>query len=268
MAEPFNVEQFRQKMSGQASPQPPQAPSAMPAQGQPQMMPAQASPQPYQAAQMQQPQMQQTQAQPRPYQPQVQMPQPQHAPQQQHYAMPPVAQPMAQPSAPPQMQAQARMPHPQQVQSPQGYAPQMTQPQTPMHHMPPPPVFTAPPVPVADIVEEAPKKSRFSLKRFAKTKTLKVPKIKKSEKLELAAEMSEASDVVHTSNTSPALIFMFGMATGIACFLVGNMLMSTFLADNSPQSFRDIERQNAQAQQLVLPRSVQNADNTTETATP
>lgn len=164
------------------------------------------------------------------------------------------AEPLIQPHAPLQHQGQGQQPH-------------MMQPQTPVHHMPPPPVFAPPPGPIADSVETAPKKSRFSLKRASKLKAPKAPRFKKSKQVRAAgAEVLE--DAVHTTNTSPAMIFMFGMATGIVCFLVGNMLMTTLLTDNSPQSFRDIERQNAQAQQPVLPKSARNIDGVTDPATP
>ena len=224
MAELFNAEQYRQEMSGQ---------HPAPAQGYPQPMPRKAAPQPYQPPQMQQAQlqqpqmqqtqMQQTQAQPRPYQPQEWAPQ--------HH----------------------------QPQHPHVMHPHVMQPQTPVHHMPAAPVFAPPPGVGTDIVEEVPKTSRFKRGRPAKEKTPKV-KITKIKKTKGVKNKGEAAEMTHTTKTSPAIIFMFGMATGIVCFLVGNMLMSNLLSDNSAKSFRDIERQNAQAQQPVLPKSAENTE--------
>lgn len=215
MAELFNAEQYRQQMGEQA------------AQGQAGLV--QGQPQPYQPQQMQQPQIAQTQiVPPNPYQPQEYAPQPY-----------PQYQPQLQQAAQPHMPPQEWAPQHQHMQQPH-----LMQPQTPMHHMPEPAVFAPPPGTTIEVVEEAPKASRFKRKRAAKVKT---PRVKKSK--------AETSEAVHTSKTSPAIIFMFGMATGIVAFLVGNMLMSNLLADDSAKSFRDIESQNAQAQQPVLPQS-------------
>ncbi|MEP3889068.1 MAG: hypothetical protein ABJN69_01300 [Hellea sp.] len=187
----------------------------------------------------------------------AQMPQGQYQgqPQDQYQAQ----QPIAQPYQPQQMQQTQTPPNPYQ---PQEWAPQhqpmqqtpMMQPQTPMHHMPAAPVFAPPPGMGADIIQEAPKPSRFKRGRLAKVKT---PKVKKTKAKKSKGEAVEAS---HTTKTSPAIIFMFGMATGIVCFVVGNMAMSNLLTDNSAKSFRDIERQNATAQQPVLPKSAQNTE--------
>ena len=162
-----------------------------------------------------------------------------------------------QPAQHPQMQQTQIPPNPY---LPQEWAAQhqpMQQPQSPPHHMPAPPVFAPPPGATAQEAEAAPKASRLKRKRVAKVKT---PKVKKNK--------AEASGAVHTSKTSPAIIFMFGMATGIVAFLVGNMMMSNFLTDNSAKSFREIERQNAQVQQPVLPKSAQNAKSEAKLVTP
>lgn len=178
------------------------------------------------------------------------------------------AQAAPQPYQPPhmhqaQMQQTQAQPRPYQPQewAPQHHQPQnphMMQPQTPVHHMPAAPVFAPPPGTGADSVEEAPKPSRFKRKAGVK---LKKAKVKKTRAPKNKGEASgDASEAVHTTKSSPAMIFMFGMASGIVCFLVGNMVMSNLLTDNSAKSFRDIERQNAQAQQPVLPKSAQNTE--------
>jgi len=63
--------------------------------------------------------------------------------------------------------------------------------------------------------EAQPKNSRFSLKWTQKEKA---PKVKKEEKVKI--------EKVHTIRTSPAMIFMFGLACGILSFFVGSMIMS------------------------------------------
>ena len=233
MAEPFNVEQFRQQqqMAGQVP------------QAQPQVMPAQASPQPYQPAPMQQSyaqpaQMEHMQTQPSPYQVQ---PQPNTQPIPQQY-VPPHYQGHTQPAPAQQMPPQTWSPQVQETQHPH-----MMQPQTPVHHMPPPPVFAPPPSAQSAVEEvEAPfKKSRFSFKRGSKVKT---PKVKKNK-----AGKADKVATADAQKTSPAMTFMFGMATGIVCFLLGNMAMSSLLSDNTAQDFKDIQNQNAQAQQLQMP---------------
>jgi len=194
MAEPFNVEQFRQQMSGQT----PQMQSQM--QGQPPI-----------------------QAQPRPYQPQQAVQRPAHQ----------VAQPMAQPHAPAQYSGQ---PQAQQIQQSQM----------------PPPYFTSPPSgEVAEAVEEKSKKSRFSLKRKPKA-----PKVE-----------PDASDIP-ASKKPPHTIFIFGMVAGMALFLLGNIAMSALFGNDSAPSLADINRQNAQAEQPVLPKSAENTASVAETVTP
>lgn len=214
MAEPFNVEQFRQRMNGDAPQIQPQPEQAFPLS------------QPYQ-------QQSQTQGQTEPYQPY-------HAAQPQYHAQPYAAPP--QQALAPQMPSQLWQPQHQPLQ----------QPQTPVHHMPPPPVFAPPPGGGDEKMEQIPTTSRFKLKRGTKVKSPKAPKVKKSK--------ADKSNTVHTTKTSPSIIFMFGMATGIVCFLVGNIVMSNVLTDKTAKSFREIERRNAQAQQPVLPKTAQNLE--------
>lgn len=108
------------------------------------------------------------------------------------------------------------------------------------------PVF-APPPGTAMAMENAPtkfKKPRFSLRREKKEKVPKVKKIK-----------AEASARPQASTTSPAMIFMFGLATGILCFFVGSMIMSHIFADNSAKTFADMQKRNNGIQQPVLPKA-------------
>ena len=234
MTEPFNVDKFRQQMRGQA-PVAPQAvsaqmqaapaaiPQAVPAhmQGVPAVMP-QAVPQPYPAPQMQG----QMAAQ---HAPQPMVPQPMAPPMPQNPGFQP--QPQAQPYSPPAAgQPQAWVPQGQTMQ---------------------PPVYATPPAAVdAPPLDEATsKKPRFSLKRLKKIKT---PKIKKAAKAQ-TAEAEIDSPEVHSTKTSPAMIFMFGMATGIVCFLVGNMIMSNLFASKPTNNIADIAKRNASIQQPVLP---------------
>jgi len=248
MTEPFNVEKFRQQMRGQA-PVAPQAvsaqmqaapaaiPQAVPAQMQgvpavmPQAMP-QAVPQPYPAPQMQGQMAAQHAPQPMVPQPMAAPPMPQNPGFQ--------PQPQAQPYSPPAAgQPQAWVPQGQTMQAPQ--VPQMMQ----------PPVYATPPAAVdAPPLDEATsKKPRFSLKRLKKIKT---PKIKKAAKAQTAeAEIDSVEG--HKTKTSPAIIFMFGMATGIVCFLVGNMIMSNLFASKPTNNIADIAKRNASIQQPVLP---------------
>ena len=247
MTEPFNVEKFRQQMIGQA-PVAPQAvsaqmqaapaaiPQAVPAhmQGVPAVMPQampQAVPQPYPAPQMQG----QMAAQ---HAPQPMVPQPMAPPMPQNPGFQP--QPQAQPYSPPAAgQPQAWVPQGQTMQAP--HVPQMMQ----------PPVYATPPAAVdaPPLDEAASKKPRFSLKRLKKIKT---PKIKKAAKAQ-TAEAEIDSPEVHSTKTSPAMIFMFGMATGIVCFLVGNMIMSNLFASKPTNNIADIAKRNASIQQPVLP---------------
>lgn len=235
MAEPFNVEQFRQQMSGQGVPPTPQQGQAAPAA----VMPPPA-PQAYQPSQMQ----------PRPYQPQPQQMQTQMPPQMSQQAYAPQGHiPMQGQPQPWAQNAQGGQMAPAYAPPPQHQQPQFTTPQ-----------FTPPPSHMTELEmqDEAPAKtSRFSLKRAKKEKPAKAPKVKK---VKAAKEAGE--ETVHKTKTSPAIIFMFGMATGIVAFLVGNMVMSGLLDDKTAQSFRDIERQNAQAKQPVLPGQAKLAEAT------
>lgn len=113
-------------------------------------------------------------------------------------------------------------------------------------HMPPPPAFAPPPSAVpAEQGEQTVKKSKFKLKLPSKGKAPKIKKVKS----EQAVETSEGS---HKGKTSPAMIFMFGMATGIACFFLGNMVISALFGDSSPKNFAEIERLNTNAQETVV----------------
>ena len=143
---------------------------------------------------------------------------------------------------PPQVQ-------PGQAQYPQGWTPPVQaqhvqlSPQM-QQHLAPAPVFAPPPSAMLDEqANDVKKKSKFSLKRSSKVKTPKVKKVK-----------TKKAEDTHRAKKSPAMIFMFGMAAGVGCALAGSMLMSSLVSDNSAQKFRDIERQNARAQQPVLPK--------------
>jgi len=194
------------------------------------------------------------QAQPRPYQPQQAVQRPAHQ----------VAQPMAQPHAPAQYSGQPQTQQIQQSQMPpQAWAPQgqpmqqmhMQHPQAPAHHMPPP-YFTSPPSgEVAEAVEEKSKKSRFSLKRKPKA-----PKVE--------PDASDMPAEVIASKKPPHTIFIFGMVAGIALFLLGNIAMSALIGNDSAPSLADINRQNAQAEPPVLPKSAENTASVAETVTP
>ena len=232
MSESFNIEQFRQQMKGEdpAAPQPapapapaqmqqvPAAPQPMPAQVQaapaimqpqpqqqfhaPQMVPAQMMPQQASHQQIQPPMPQQPQPVPQPqFQGQPQQPQQQPQPQPQPYIQPVAGQLQAwapQGQAP---QCQA-MPMVQQ-------APQMVQ------QMMPQQAFTAPAAaPQAPLEQARSKKPRFNLKRLKKEATSKVKK-------------TEVQDIVEgqTRKTSPAIIFMFGIACGILIPRIVGMIL-------------------------------------------
>ena len=248
MTEPFNVEKFRQQMRGQV-PVAPQAvsaqmqaapaaiPQAVPAhmQGVPAVMP-QAVPQPYPAPQMQGQMATQ-------HAPQPMVPQPMAPPMPQNPGFQPQLQ--AQPYSPPAAgQPQAWVPQGQAMQAPQG--PQMMQ----------PPVYATPPAAVdaLPLDEAASKKPRFSLKRLKK---VKAPKIEKTPTLQPAKAQTVEAEIDspegHSTKMSPAMIFMFGMATGIVCFLVGNMIMSNLFASKPTNNIADIAKRNASIQQPVLP---------------
>lgn len=243
MAEPFNVEEFRQKMRGQA----PQAEQPQPAQMQQPVIqnPVPAQPyQPVQAAQMQpQPQQPQQMAQPQQMlQPQMQaqaQPQPhlhqpypqQHVPQPQGHA-----QPMQQPHISPQAMA----PHVQQMA-----------PQTLMGHMPPPPHFTPPAgaLPQQDDVKK--KKSIFNFKKSVKAKA---PKIE-----------IETSEVSQSLEKPSAKTFLLGLACGILLTFAGNMLVSTLFTGGSAKSYAEVERKPKQVeQQAVVPAESSTPQTVTE----
>lgn len=196
MAEPFNIEQFRQQMRSQGN----VAPQAQP-QPVPQQMPPQIAPPP--------------------------MPQKYYAAQPQPMAQPAGGQPQAWP------QQGQMMP-----------APQIMQPQAGMPQMPQAPVFAPPPNAVAqEVMEEASsKKSRFSLKRSKKEKTPKAKKVRKD-------QIGETNK----TKSSPATIFMLGMTTGMACFFVGNMVMSSVFAPKPAQNLTVQQTQNASVQQNAAP---------------
>jgi len=242
MTIPFNAEEFRQQMSGQNA-----------------------------QAQLQQGQMPVTQPPPVPTQyvppmahAEMAVLQTHPSPQPAYPAMPAPA--MVQPQqAPPMAPVWAG----QQQTAPQAYQsypaqPAQHQPQA-APHTPPAQMFMPPPGLMPKTEETAPPKkmSRFKLKRSRKEKPAKAPKVKAVKEPNLDVN----GEVTHKTRTSPAMIFMFGMATGILCFLVGNMAMSGLLEDKSAKSFREIERKNAMAQQPVLPAqtseqtSVQTAEN-------
>jgi len=217
MAEPFNVEKFREQMRGQVPNAPQQVPAQMqasPASGMPPPMPHS-----YQA--------------PRPPQ---QMPsQPQYAPQQ---MMPPVLQQRAaqpQPSAqnynpPAGGQPQAWAPQSQAMP-----APQMMQPQAGMAQMPQVPVFTPPPVGTAqEVMEEIkPKKSRFSLKRPRKEK---LPKVK-----------IEKPDGVSASKSS-VRPFLLGLVSGVALSLIGSVFLGTIMTKKTDQKFESVAAATAEVE--------------------
>ena len=237
MSEPFNIENFRQQMRGQApSPSQPapvqmqQAPAPMPAPAQMQQAPA---PMPVPAQQQFQP-------------PQSSMPEmvPQHAPQPMQPPMPqnPAMVPQSQPY--PQSQPQS---YGQAVGgAPQAWAPQ-GQPQAQpmqMQHMMPPPAAFMPPIAQsqAQPVETPSKKSRFNLKRLKKEKAPKIKKVK-------AQDMPEGN----VRKTPPAKIFIFGFACGILSFFILSTIMSSVFAGNSSQSVQDLQAQNSGIQQPALP---------------
>ena len=199
MAEPFNVEKFRQQMGSPASAAPQPVPVQM--QAAPAAMPP-IRPQAY----------------PSPQIPTAMSPQysPQQLPQQMAPPMPhnPMVQaPIhTQPQTPPMAgQAQAWAPQAQPMAAQPMPAPQMM----------PPSSYTAPLAPgSAPLEAEAPiKKSLFNLKRLKKEKA---PKVKKA--------VTDKAEGVEASKLSPAMIFMFGMAAGILCCLIGNMIISKIFA--------------------------------------
>jgi len=217
MAEPFNIEKFRQQMRGQTPDVPQPVPVQM--QGTPVngVMPP-PMPQSFQPGQVP-PQM---------------PPQPQYTPQQ---MVPPI---------PPSHSVQAQ-PHAQNYNPPIGGQPQAWVPQgqsMPAPQMMPPPGFAPPPAVMAPAEDEVTslKKPRFSLKRIKKEKAPKINRVKKEK---IAEE--------HTTKTSPAMIFMFGLTCGIVSFLVGSMVMSNVFADKSSRNIQDIQARNASVQQPVLP---------------
>jgi hypothetical protein len=242
MAIPFNAEEYRQQMSGQKA-----------------------------QAHLQQGQMPVTQPPPVPAQyvpPMVQAemaaPQTHPSPQPAYQAMPAPAMPHSQ--QPPQMaQAWAGQEGlaPQAYQSHPGQPPQH-QPQA-APHTAPAQMFAPPPglMPKTEEIAPPKKMSRFKLKRGRKEKPAKAPKGKAVKEPNLDVN----GEIIQKARTSPAMIFMFGMATGILCFLLGNMAMSGLLEDKSVKSFAEIERKNAMAQQPVLPAqtleqtSLQTAEN-------
>ena len=242
MTIPFNADEYRQKMSGQNA-----------------------------QAHLQQGQMPVTQPPPVPAQyvpPMVQAemaaPQTHPSPQPTYQAMPAPA--MVQPQQPPPM---APVWAGQQQTAPQAYQSYPTQP--PQHqahaapHTPPTQMFMPPPglMPKTEEIAPPKKMSRFKLKRGRKEKPAKPPKGKAVKGPNLDAD----GEVIQKARTSPAMIFMFGMATGILCFIVGSTVMSGLLEDKSAKSFAEIERKSAMAQQPVLPTqtseqtSVQTAEN-------
>ena len=227
MAEPFNVEEFRQKMRGQA----PQAEQPQPAQMQQPVIqnPVPAQPyQPVQAAQMQ----------PQPQQPQ-QMAQPQQMLQAQIQAQP-QPQGHAQPMQQPHISPQAIVPHVQQMA-----------PQTLMGHMPPPPHFTPPAgaLPQQDDVKK--KKSIFNFKKSVKAKA---PKIE-----------IETSEVSQSLEKPSAKTFLLGLACGILLTFAGNMLVSTLFTGGSAKSYAEVERKPKQVeQQAVVPAESSTPQTVTE----
>jgi len=200
MAEPFNIEQYRQKMRGQVPHHPPQMQS-------PSMPPAQAQPQ--------------QSHQPQPYAPPPQASMPQMQPHQpQAWTTP--------------MHGQTGHGQPMQQQQMQQMVQQAM-----------PPVFAPPPnVTLVQQVEEASKKSKFKFKRPSRVKK---PKTLAVETPAAIQQMGQAKP------RSPIMVFMLGMACGMACFLAGNMVISEFLTDNSVKNFKEIEKQNVLAQQTVAP---------------
>ena len=215
MAEPFNIEQYRQQVRGETPQAEPQIQAQQPRPQQQVMSPPQPQldPQPHAAAyqQPQQPMAPQQQPAPQQLAPQ-QVPANSIAPQ--AYTAPPHPQP-----------AQVQTPHVQvpQVQ-PRQMPPHMVQQSAhmqPVHQMPHAPAFAPQPnmVPAPQgtpeqAVQEAGKKSLFNFKRGSK---LKAPKINKAK--------TEKTDTLQTATTPPVKIFIFGMACGIICCLIGSMIL-------------------------------------------
>ena len=163
----------------------------------------------------------------------------------------------------PQAQPYVSQPHVSQPQASQPHAPQQWTPPAqnnynqapagqPYHNAPPMPqaqAFAPPPSAMDNTPESAVEKKSF-LKKLKRGKKEKAPAQAKEKPAKVKAEKVA---VEHKTKTSPPIIFMFGMATGILCFLIGNMAMTGLLSDKTAQSFHEIERQNAMAQQPVLP---------------
>lgn len=240
IAEPFNVEKFRQKMRGQ----PPIAPQTQ----QPPLQQAvqQQIPQPLLQPQQVQRQMPVTPQAPMSALQHMPPPMPQNMPQ--NYAVQP--QPMAQTYTQPvagQAQAQAWTSQAPAVPAPQMMQPHMMPPQAGapyMQQMPQAAVFAPLPSDIssAEIEEPSPKKSRFSLKWTKKEKAPKVEKIKEDIITNAGA-----------SKRSSAMIFMLGMAAGMACFLVGNMVISNIFTNKPQQNLADIQAATVSLKPSVTP---------------
>jgi len=163
-------------------------------------------------------------------------PMPQHYAAQQQPQPQAIAQPYGQPvGGQPQVWPQQGQPMP---------APQMMQPQAGVPPMQQAPVFAPPPSAMAqEMMEETTsKKSRFSLKRSKKEKAPKVKKVKK-----------DKGGEAHETKRSPAMIFMLGMATGMACLFAGNMVMSSVFAKEPAQNLTVQHTQNTSVQQDAAP---------------
>ena len=219
MAEPFNIEQYRQQLRGETPQAEPQIQAQQPRPQQQVMSPPQPQahpqPQPYPAAyqQPQQPVVPQQQPAPQPAPQQLapqQMPANPVAPQ--AYAAPPHAQP-----------AQVQVPHVQTPQTPPGQLPPHVAQQPvhmqPAHQMPHAPVFApqpnmapAPQGRPEQAVQETGKKSLFNFKRGTK---LKAPQIK-----------GVNTDTLQAATSTPKKTFLMGMACGILCYLAGKMILS------------------------------------------
>ena len=155
----------------------------------------------------------------------------------------------------PQLQAQphASQPHAPQQWTPPAHNNYHQAPAEPAYHNDPPmaqaQTFAPPPSATGNTPEPAVEKKSF-LKKLKRGKKEKAPAQAKEKTAKVKAEKAA---VEHKTKTSPPIIFMFGMATGILCFLIGNMAMTGLLSDKTAQSFHEIERQNKMAQQPVLP---------------
>jgi len=203
MAEPFNIEKFRQQMRGQIPDVPQPVPVQM--QGAPVngVMPP-PMPQSFQSGQV----------------PQHMPPQPQYAPQQ---MIPPI---------PPSHSVQAQ-PHAQNYNPSIGGQPQAWVPQgqsMPAPQMMPPPGFAPPPAAMAPAEAEVTplKKPRFSLKRIKK---VKVPELKEG-KLDKASGLS-----IPKSSLMP---FLLGLGSGVVLSLIGIVSLGSIMTKKTNQKFESI----------------------------